>query len=696
MVTDEPDEPMVVVKDYLSFPPFPTPPPGVTLIPFSQFKPLGIAVSIDPEESKENEVDGLGVPTIRLRVRHDLTPEERRMGKKKMTTATTLTADGHVRKMLWHEEWKQHEHLHRFAVDTRLSEFDRLGQASQEFKNSRAWPPSTSPLTNLWDQIRLYIGLITSIQPPPSKRKKNQQLAAEPDDDEDVDEVEDFREGKDVVVGKIDNYNPATDQPGAIENTAKPKPDDAQRELIKEQRIARKDERVQEFLYQTETTLKIMFSAHWRDRGLAWDKRKSEECPILMAFFMRFLIQNNVFPEPEISRGLQRGLTVCEQAQAELPATFVVARALEDGISKGLKDRFGSMANTFAFWDDIEEKADAEEQKADVKEQKADAKEQESEDEIEQPDPKKRKVEETTNDEDVIVIDSRDMPVEDAMLKDAITDNVDVNGVEVDPAATGWGGTWGMDDSGWGAGAAGAWGGDTANWGTEDAAAPGDNPSKATIDEWTIQKDTTLSDLLGDTADQLTNTHTTGIVERSTRRIAKVIKSSEGKAAPKAKGSGKDREAAKVEAELESKLAYMVLAPWVKVGNHTASDVLSPVLQEHSRGDVVPIPVKGETPVEPAPAGAFDPRKDEIRVLLDPATCDKLTVGMGLSATWVQLVRKDGEDEPSDVSGKGKNRESAKKGAPGKNGVPTQWWYMEQFMSTLVSFHTDRYFPGQD
>lgn len=53
-------------------------------------------------------------------------------------------------------------------------------------------------------------------------------------------------------------------------NSSKPPLDDAARELLREQRDAKKDQRMQEFLHETENTIKIFFSAHWRDKGLAW------------------------------------------------------------------------------------------------------------------------------------------------------------------------------------------------------------------------------------------------------------------------------------------------------------------------------------------------------------------------------------------------------------------------------------------
>ena len=405
------------------------------------------------------------------------------------------------------------------------------------------------------------------------------------------------------------------------------------------------------------------------------DKARSEACPALMGFFLRFLIFNNVFPEPDIKSQLQRALKVVEQAETELPATFVVAKALEDGVSKGLKRIYGDMTDQLKLWGNDEDEDVSKAVDPDADEDFSNAATINSADteavvaDLDDNSPqnaKKRKLESgealptdsSTVVEDVIVINSNDVDLDEAALKDAITDNLDINGVEVAPTGD-WGGGWGSGEpdepGGWGDSAGGG-------WNVDGTVTP---PREDVADGWIIEEDLTLANLLGDTAQLLSNTHTTGIVERSTRRVVRVVKPSEAKSKSSKVKHG-DAEAA--EAEIESKLAYVVLAPWKKVGNHIASDVTLPVLQKSSRGE------------------AFDSSKDEIQVLLDPATCEKLPIGVGLTATWVQLARKAGDDEPG----------RRKKGAPGKNGEPTEWWYMEQFMATLVSFHTDRYYPDQD
>ncbi len=89
---------------YYKWPPFPSPPKGVKITPFSEFKEAGIQIVM---EDQQVEVDGLGIPTVTLGVKHDL--ENPRKGKKKKKTL----ANGEVVQEVWYEDWAEGEDLRR-------------------------------------------------------------------------------------------------------------------------------------------------------------------------------------------------------------------------------------------------------------------------------------------------------------------------------------------------------------------------------------------------------------------------------------------------------------------------------------------------------------------------------------------------------------------------------------------------------
>ena len=116
-----------IERPWLTFPPFPKPPPGVELIAFKDFKPLGIIIPAPVpegqgqergEEDVPVEVDGLGIQTLTLRVHHDLTTMEKR---KRKNVRTKTLADGSTVLKRWYDAWAEGESLRRkSSAKTRL------------------------------------------------------------------------------------------------------------------------------------------------------------------------------------------------------------------------------------------------------------------------------------------------------------------------------------------------------------------------------------------------------------------------------------------------------------------------------------------------------------------------------------------------------------------------------------------------
>jgi hypothetical protein len=95
----------------LTFPPFPPIAEGHKLIPFKDFKPSGIQM-FPGEGEGEIELDGLGIPTVELRVKHDADEPKtgKRKGKKKKKIIETVDGEP-VRRLTWWEEWEEGEDL---------------------------------------------------------------------------------------------------------------------------------------------------------------------------------------------------------------------------------------------------------------------------------------------------------------------------------------------------------------------------------------------------------------------------------------------------------------------------------------------------------------------------------------------------------------------------------------------------------
>ena len=256
--------------------------------------------------------------------------------------------------------------------------------------------------------------------------------------------------------------------------------------------------------------------------------------------------------------------------------------------------------------------------------------------------------------------------------------------VELNPsqAGGGWGTATATDEQeqeGWGPSYNDGW--DDAHAHIDAEADAGGNPDPVqsellppiveALPTWNLEP-MTLLPLLGPT--MLPETHTTGIVEQSTRRIVRV----EPPRAPRLLAQNASPAEA-VEEDLACRFARVVLAPWERLDARTyeaGTDVLPPTTLRTSRGAVVldeEDVAEGETPV-----GAHRPWKDEIGVLVNPKLADVFVVGMGLGAICVEIVRDPEAGAGASKKGKGKKKE-----------VP-KYWYMEQLVHQLPSFYVDK------
>jgi hypothetical protein len=373
----------------------------------------------------------------------------------------------------------------------------------------------------------------------------------------------------------------------------------------------------------------------------------------LVSFFLRYLIRNRVFPEPEYERPIKRALEIVELASVELPNSWKMGRALPDTFSDGCKGLWGSMQ---LMWLLPEDASPGSSNEPETKRQKVDHSE-----ENEQQSSEKPSVAEVDADADVTTAETNTASVEGGWGTAAVEED-----------AEGWGATqksWGDTPT-----PASAEGGEGA---THELNPPIWDASTAEVQAtWDLEPPTLLP-LMGPSA--LPLTHTTGIVEQSTRRIVRI----EPPRQPRLLAQNAPVAEA-VEEDLACRFARLILAPWERLDKRTyeaGTDVLPPSILSTSRGPVVLEEGEGEGGDDKPVLGAHRPWKDEVVVLVDPTVTEVMLVGMGIGAIWVEIVRdKEAEESSAGASKKGKGK---------KKEVP-KYWYMEQLVHQLPSFYIDK------
>ena len=132
MENDESAAPALTIESamILRFPPFPAVPDGVELTTFHSFRPSGIRVLIDDDDDEYDgrrmsemiERDGLGIPTVPLRVKHATDSMEKKKKRKKKAGAGTQQVQVAPEKpKTWWELWEEFEDIRRNAYDASVS-----------------------------------------------------------------------------------------------------------------------------------------------------------------------------------------------------------------------------------------------------------------------------------------------------------------------------------------------------------------------------------------------------------------------------------------------------------------------------------------------------------------------------------------------------------------------------------------------
>lgn len=645
-------------KPLLKFPPFPPVPEGTTILPFASYKETGIQIA--PSHSGE-EVDGLRIPTVELRVPHDTdeckTGATKRSGSiknlKKVEEEVVPVADPnpnpkrtyyHYERRDWWEEWAEAEESRGSsnAYNPNVSRMDRIHQAATDFRMNRRWPHVKSQVPYLWDQIRLYVGLLgvtpvwhrTDLASSPTAAAQTpQENTSESDDDYSDTDTRNVYQAQQDEPQRRPFKRFHVRPPYALYGATPVQVDsDAAVQRLLEDEKGRKEERLLSFLNNPENSVKVFLSSYMRSQGLIWSAPALNTLPRLFVFFLTFLLRNRVLPEPTHERALNKALTVAKLALEELPKTGRICKVLPDKLGLSCVEKFG--ARRWAL-DEKKIEKDDDVENTDLVEQ--------FEAELKAANVEVLKVDDIVPSVPSLAVLPTPLPLPAKPTTTHETPNwAALAAADRNPTPSS---TTTHTAS-------------TPNWADapddDDDAHVNNNPfqGSAKLEQWAIPAVQIDPEIMR---------YRCGVAERSVRRVKDM------KPVPGAKLNSNLTEgprSANHGGELTTRYAKVVLAPWNK--GEWDDGGQAPAFRKAS---VIPPP--------PSPSNDEEQQhkteEGDITLLVETHVLRSLSVGMGLAGTWVQLVPLSG--------GKGMSRK-------GKGGGGERFWYVEELAMGVPSFWT--------
>ncbi|KAF8806185.1 hypothetical protein BYT27DRAFT_7141748 [Phlegmacium glaucopus] len=584
-------------RPYLTFPPFPEAPEGVTITPFKEFMEGGICVEPGVNDL---EVDTLGIPTVPIKTRHN-TDECKTKTKRKRTAENSKGKKAQSVQRLWWEQWEDTEVI-RFSTgfNPHASHYERIIAAAADFTSGRVWPVNFASETGpkfIWAKFQRYIGVQEGATVPSVSQIKKEQLVL-PEEDEDEDDCSD--DEMELAAMEIDQ----ADGPGII-----PDPDTGLIDVKKIQVPApgkpkqlTEEQKLKSFFDDPEKSIRVFMTSYSRSMGYIWADDNLDCIPRVLGFFVNFLLRSKVLPE--IERELRRSLQVITLAMTELPNT--------SGIAKAFPDKFSSACN--ACWG-----------------QKADGYTTLT---VDVPD---EEPEEPANEEPEAKRQKCDTDMAQTSGPAATEPEKETPATTTDTWASG-----GDSNSG-------------VSWGQEIEVIEDSPWSLLEVD-----KPESLLPLLGPTALPLTHSpgiveRSMRRIVSITRPPPSVSKSP-----PLADGISEPNSAA-VELELDRRFAKIVLAPMIDWDGGEAPVYTKPTILATSRGRVVESDATAQPTLAEGSPRPHNPASDEITLLIDntPVHIDRLREQMAIGGTWVQLVRRGEPTAAKKKKGKSKHSTSS-------------------------------------
>ncbi|KAF8165879.1 hypothetical protein B0H34DRAFT_690801 [Crassisporium funariophilum] len=332
-----------------ALPPLPPAPahlsPGA-IVPFGKFKERGIQIfSAGPGGE---EVDGLGIPTVELRVRHETDECKTEAGRKgkgrgvgrgvgvdievegedvregegveievidekneqvkeplKKGAEQRLQRQLLFAKKTWYDQWAEGEDLRTTTTyNPNTSPVDRIHLAATDFRTGRVWPPAYTRLGYLWDQFRLFVGLLG--ETPIWTRTDIPQPSDDPADDSDdpgpsssntkppradIDLSSDFSDSEDPPPPSVrTSTSPPAPRPfkripprtpySLYNATPVPISSDAGVRRLLARAARRREGKLLAFLADPEGRVGVFLSSYLREEGLIWFVSSSPSLPL--------------------------------------------------------------------------------------------------------------------------------------------------------------------------------------------------------------------------------------------------------------------------------------------------------------------------------------------------------------------------------------------------------------------------------
>ncbi|KAJ1309928.1 hypothetical protein OPQ81_006687 [Rhizoctonia solani] len=305
---------------FYKWPPFPTKPEGVTIIPFSQFVATGLRADQDDDDTPG--VDQQGIRTIGLQARHDGEKKKRRR-KKKNEKGEIVEVP-----LAWWEELEEDTKNTKpiYKYDQRETYLDRLIQAWKDFNEKRRFPTHVQAVAHA---LGVCIGVV---DPNPTGVKTK--VKANSDDGGSDDEFGDDGEKADASEAPL----PAPVTQDLYDADLKPE--------------TAREKAMDAFFQDPERVIKLFLTSYAYDKGIYWNEVKLRDTPILVEAFLNFLEVNQVFGPSEKSTrfGIAQGKKVAQLAKEEMPHANKLANVLPDSWGKASGALWGQRLTGPTAW----------------------------------------------------------------------------------------------------------------------------------------------------------------------------------------------------------------------------------------------------------------------------------------------------------------------------------------------------------